>query len=76
MSETQTQAARIIGKFKSQAALARELGRPPTTVQGWKDRGFIPAHHQQEVLEAAHRLGVDLAPADFFDAPLPIAGAA
>ena len=38
-------------------------------VQGWNDRGFIPARRQQEVLDAARRLGIDLTPADFFDLP-------
>lgn len=57
----------IIAKFGSMAALAKALGhRHATTVQGWKDRGYIPAPRQQEVLDAAQRHGVDLTHADFF----------
>ncbi len=63
-----TQAERIIEKFGGLTALAKALGhRNPTTVQGWKDRGFIPSSRQQEVLNLALVLGVDLSPADFFD---------
>ena len=63
-----TQAERIIDRFGTMAALARALGhRHPTTVQGWKQRGFIPSHRHQEVIEAGRREGVGLTPSDFFD---------
>ncbi len=61
-------AERIIEKFGGISAMAQALGhRHPTTVQGWKERGYIPARQQNEVLRAARDLGIDLAPADFFD---------
>ena len=63
-------AEQIIEKFGGISACAKILGhRNPTTVQGWKERGFIPARQQREVLEAARREGIDLDPADFFEPP-------
>lgn len=62
-----TQAERIIGRFGGINALSRALGhRNPTTVQGWKDRGYVPANRQQEVLDLARNLGIAIAPEDFF----------
>ena len=62
-------AASIIAKFGGMSALARSLGhRNPTTVQGWKQRGFIPARRQSEVLEAARAGGIELSPAEFLEA--------
>ena len=50
--------------------MARALGhRHASTVQGWKERGVIPARRANEVLDAARSLGIDLEPADFFDLP-------
>lgn len=51
-------------------ALSAAAGRPvaPTTVQGWRSRGRIPAARQADVLAAARAAGIDLGPADFFDA--------
>ncbi len=61
------QAERIIERFGSMMALSRALGhRHPTTVQGWKNRGIIPARRQAEVLAAARALKVALSPDDFF----------
>jgi D-beta-D-heptose 7-phosphate kinase/D-beta-D-heptose 1-phosphate adenosyltransferase len=63
-----TPAQRIIARFGGVTALARALGqRNPTTVQGWKQRGLIPARRQQQVLDAAQALGISLTPRDFFD---------
>lgn len=65
-----SQAEFIIEKFGGITALARALGhKHPTTVQGWKERGFIPSPQQDGVLEAAQAVGVDLEPADFFTGP-------
>ena len=59
---------RIISRFGGLAPMARALGhRHPTTVQGWKARGVIPARQQSQVLEAARRSGVPLGPSDFFE---------
>jgi hypothetical protein len=52
---------RIIGLFGGMTPLARALGHTnPTTVQGWKARGIIPARQQANVLEAAGQLGIPL----------------
>lgn len=62
-----TQAELIIGKFGGLTALAKALGhRHPTTVQGWKKRGFIPSSQMRAVLDAAQATGVELCPEDFF----------
>lgn len=62
-------AGSIIAKFGGASSLARTLGhRHATTVQSWKKSGVIPAKRQQGVLDAAKRLGIDLSPADFFEA--------
>lgn len=62
----------IIERFGGTRALARVLGKPPTTVQSWKDAGHIPAKHQGDVLAAATANGIPLTPADFFPpAPEP-----
>jgi len=64
-----TQAERIIARFGGLTKLARALGHEhPTTVQGWKKRGVIPARQQGKVLDAATANGVALEPADFFKA--------
>lgn len=63
-----TQADKIIGKFGGLTATAKALGHTnPTTVQGWKKRGFIPARQQNRVMDAAKKAKLDLSPDDFFD---------
>ena len=67
---TLSPARRIITKFGGLTGLARALGHQHvTTVQGWWMRASIPARRQAEVMRAAKAAGVDLEPADFFDAP-------
>ena len=68
----------IIAKFGGLSAMAAALGhRNPSTVQGWKERGIIPARQQPLVLQAARRLGIDLSPADFIqELPAPQSEAA
>jgi hypothetical protein len=57
----------IIEAFGGLTEMARELGHTnPTTVQGWKERGIIPARPQLLILEAANRLGLGIEPQDFF----------
>ena len=66
MTETLAQAEHVIGKLGGVNAAARILGhRNPSTVQGWKERGSIPTHRQEEVLLKAREAGVDLTPEDF-----------
>jgi hypothetical protein len=61
-----SQADHIIRKLGGVYAAARLLGHAnPSTVQGWKDRGFVPAQRQSEVLGIARTAGIDLQPDDF-----------
>jgi|GEM_PF-5849063 len=63
-----TPVEKIIGAFGGLSALARAMGhRNPTTVQGWRDRGCVPARQIPGVIAAAERLKLPLALADFFD---------
>jgi hypothetical protein len=39
----------------------------PSTVQGWKERGFIPVRQQDEILNKARANNIDLSAEDFFD---------
>jgi NAD(P)H-hydrate epimerase len=56
----------IIARFGGVRALARLLNLSSTTVQGWYERGFIPARRQSELLGAASEGEIALAPEDFF----------
>jgi len=60
-------ANRIIQKLGGTRPAARALCRPYSTVQSWVKAGFIPAKHQQLVLDTAQKMGIGLTPADFFD---------
>jgi len=61
-----TQAEHIISKFGGLTALAKALGhKHPSTVQGWKSRGFIPPRHYPAIRNAAERLGQELSANDF-----------
>jgi hypothetical protein len=58
----------IIEKFGGMSALARATGLSVSTVQGWKERGQIPARRIPEVRRAAKEsLGLELRFRDFFD---------
>lgn len=59
-------AERVISKFGGVRKAARKGGWPPTTVQGWKDAGLIPAHRMQEVLSAGSDLPDPVTRDDFF----------
>lgn len=62
-----TQAEHIIGMFGGVTALSRALGhRHPTTVQGWKERGFIPSPQHEAVLTAGREVNLTITPDDFF----------
>lgn len=57
----------IIARFGGLAAMARILGHASaSTVQGWKERGLIPAKQQPAVLEAGQSLSPPIAHSDFF----------
>ena len=54
-------AASVIDKFGGVRALARTLGhKHPSTVQGWRDSGIIPAQRQRELLDLAEAMGIAL----------------
>lgn len=56
----------IVEAFGGVRAMARTLGRPVSTVQGWKDRGSIPDGDKPVVLAAAITCGLRLTETDFF----------
>jgi len=56
----------VIGLLGGVNAAARLLGhKNASTVQGWKQRGFVPGNRQLEVLEAAKAAGIALTTDDF-----------
>lgn len=62
-----TQAERVISKFGTIAALQQALGhKHQSTVQHWKNSGYIPGWRIKEVLQAARDTGVPLTIEDFF----------
>lgn len=46
-----------LGGIRRAAAL---LGKPPSTVQSWKNAGRIPSQEQPEVIERAHAAGIPI----------------
>lgn len=69
-------AQKIIDKCGGVTAVAEMVGVHVSRVHRWtypRERGgtdgLIPTKQQQILLEAARAVGVDLQPADFFDAP-------
>jgi hypothetical protein len=61
-----TYVSKIIDTFGGTRPMARALGKSPSTVQSWKDRGSIPDDEKPVVLAKAVSLGLTLGPADFF----------
>lgn len=57
---------KIISQFGGVRATAAALGLPPSTVQGWKNRGTIPDGKKPDVLAAAIRTGLSITQADFW----------
>lgn len=68
-------ATAIIALFGGVRPMARALGAATgktvsaSTVQGWGERGRIPAQRQADVLAAARARGLALSPAEFFATP-------
>ncbi len=58
----------IVAKFGGVRSMARAVGKPPSTVASWKERGAIPDSHKVEILDAARKQGIPLTPGDFFPA--------
>lgn len=44
--------------------MADLLGKPPSTVQSWKNAGRVPSHEQHALIEKARAAGHDLAAED------------
>ncbi len=47
----------VINRFGGLNALARALGKPVSTVQGWKKRGIIPIDNWPDIEAAAFKEG-------------------
>lgn len=62
-------ASSVIEKFGGQSALARLIGKRPSTVQHWATVGIIPAKWQPQLLRIARQQEIDLDPADFVESP-------
>lgn len=43
----------VISKFGGLSATAKAIGKPVTTVQGWRVRGKIPTEHWDDLMDAA-----------------------
>ena len=54
----------VIQRFGGIRPMAQKLGVPVSTVQGWKERGAIPANRREEVLAAASRHNIVWEPGD------------
>lgn len=61
----------VIAKFGGQSALARLIGKRPSTVQHWASQGTIPAKWQRELLRIANEQGIDLSARDLIATPEP-----
>ena len=63
-----TEARKIIAKFGGIRPMARRLGLPHTTVQGWlRYNGEIPRRHRSRIRDAAFADDIRL-PKDFLNA--------
>jgi hypothetical protein len=47
--------AAIVALYPSRSAFARALGRTPSTIQRWLEKGAVDAEYQAEVLAALRR---------------------
>jgi hypothetical protein len=62
-----SQADHIISKFGGINPCAKKTGRPVSTVQGWKERGFIHRRNWDGLLESAKEHSIPLTMDDFLD---------
>jgi hypothetical protein len=65
-------AQHVIDKFGGSSALARLLGKGPSTVQYWAKTGIIPSKWHSAILALAQENNTDLSPGDFVDLPSAI----
>jgi hypothetical protein len=61
----------VIQRFGGIRPMAQKLGVPVSTVQGWKERGAIPANRREEVLAAAARHAIVWEPGDLTSPSTP-----
>lgn len=61
----------VIQRFGGIRPMAQKLGVPVSTVQGWKERGAIPANRREEVLAAAAGHNIAMEPGDLTVAATP-----
>ena len=47
----------ILSMWPTMADLAKDIGKPYSTVAAWKARGKIPADHDYALIEAAEKRG-------------------
>jgi P63C domain len=64
-----TAADAVIAKFGGAAALAKLIGKGPSTISYWKKIGIIPAKWQPILLNLAAEMSVSLSPMDFVMPP-------
>lgn len=57
----------VIAKFGGLTATAKALGRPVTTVQGWKDRGQIPQSYWTQLMGIAGDRQIGIEVSDFLN---------
>ena len=70
-----SQAEIVIERFGGITALSRALGHEhPSTVQGWRDRGIIPARRQAELMRLAKTMGIELSPEELISDQEPEGG--
>lgn len=50
----------IIDSFGGLRPLARKLDVTPATITDWRERGSVPRKRQQQLLDIAAELGIDL----------------
>jgi P63C domain len=62
-------ADRVIRKFGGQSALARLIGKGPSTVQYWSRAGTVPSKWHPELLRLASQHGVELSADELVGAP-------
>jgi hypothetical protein len=65
--DVMTPAERVIDTFGGLTPLARALGFPVSTVQGWKERGEIPQRHWLPIMNVAKEAGISLKLEDFLE---------
>jgi len=59
----------VVDRFGGTRAMADAMGLPPSTIQSWKNVGFIPAQHQQRVWLAARQRSIPLTADDIIGIP-------